>query len=117
MSSSMRVNRVESILLQELSNIIRNDMKDPRLEDVSITSVRVAGDLGHAWVAIASYMGDAHRDEAVAVLEKLAGRLRGEFGRRAHLRVAPELHFKADEGLEHGEQIYSILKQIEQEGK
>ena len=116
MSSPMRVNRVQSLLMQELSNIINNEMKDPRLEGITITGVRVAGDLGHAWVAISSYMGDKHRDEAVAVLDKLAGKLRGEFGRRARLRVAPELHFKADEGLEHGEQIYNILKQIEQEG-
>lgn len=112
--SSNRVSKIESLLLTEISDIVRNELKDPRLAGVTITQARVSRDLSHAKVYVSALGGAEARDGALKVLRNLAGRIRGEFGRRARLRTVPELHFEPDEGLEAGIRVHQLLRQLEQ---
>ncbi|MER3473780.1 MAG: 30S ribosome-binding factor RbfA [Armatimonadota bacterium] len=113
--SGNRVSKIESLLVSEISDIVRNELKDPRLEGVTITQARVSRDLSHAKVYISALGGAEARDRALEVLRHLAGRIRGEFGRRAHLRIVPEIRFEPDEGIEAGMRVHELLRQLEQQ--
>lgn len=109
-----RVSKVESLLVSEVSDIVRNELKDPRLAGVTITQANVSRDLSHAKVYVSALGGAEARDKAIEVLRSLSGRIRGEFGRRAHLRVVPEIQFVPDEGIEAGMRVHELLRQLEQ---
>ncbi|MCS6831554.1 MAG: 30S ribosome-binding factor RbfA [Armatimonadota bacterium] len=112
--SSNRVSKIESLLVSEISDIVHNELKDPRLDGVTITQARVSRDLSHAKVYVSALKGVEARDKALEVLRNLAGRIRGEFGRRVHLRVVPEIQFEPDEGIEAGMRVHELLRQLEQ---
>jgi ribosome-binding factor A len=115
--SSNRISKIESLLITEVSDIVRNELKDPRLAGVTITQARVSRDLSHAKVYVSALGGTEARDRALEVLRQLAGRIRGEFGRRARLRTVPEIHFEPDAGLEAGMRVHELLRQLGQAGE
>lgn len=111
--SGNRVSKIESLLISEISDIVRNELKDPRLEGITITQAKASRDLSHAKVYVSALGGTEARDKALEVLRNLAGYIRGEFGRRAHLRIVPEIQFEPDEGIEAGIRVHEILRQLE----
>ncbi len=95
--------------------MIRRDLKDPRLELVTVTSAEVTRDLRHAKVYV-SIMGDeASQKGGLEALRKVAGYMRGEFARRMHLRLAPEIDFRADIGIPRGARIFELLQTVEED--
>jgi len=97
--------------------MLRRDLKDPRLGFITITGAEVSRDLRHAKVFV-SVMGDEHEAEnSMAALRSAHGLIRGEFARRAHLRVAPEIIFQQDVGIARGARIFELLNQVAAEGK
>ncbi len=114
---SIRQERIQEQLIQEMSEMIRRDLRDPRLGFVTITGSEITRDLRHAKVFV-SVMGDAEaQKQSVIVLNRASGMLRGEFARRAHLRVAPELVFELDEGIKRGQRIFELLHSVEDDLK
>lgn len=114
---SMRQERVQAQLVQEVSEIIRRELRDPRLGFVTLTGAEVSRDLRHARIFV-SVLGDAEaRKQSLKALNGASGLLRGEFARRAHLRVAPELEFRFDEGIERGQRIFELLHSVEEDLK
>lgn len=109
---STRQEKINHLLKAEISDIIRREMKDPRLGFVTITGAEVTRDLRHATVYI-SIMGDEKEKETgLMIMQKAAGYIRGEFGRRAFLKIIPEIEFKMDTGVEHGARIFEILQKV-----
>ncbi|MCS6775613.1 MAG: 30S ribosome-binding factor RbfA [Chloroherpetonaceae bacterium] len=109
----VRQERVQAQLVEEISEIIRTQLRDPRLGFVTLTGAEISRDLRHAKVYV-SVLGDKEaRAQSLKALNGAAGLLRGEFARRAHLRVAPELEFRYDEGIERGQHIFELLHSIE----
>lgn len=95
--------------------MLHRELKDPRLGFITLTGAEVSRDLRHAKVFV-SVMGDPEQQqESMAALRRAAGMIRGEFARRAHLRVAPELLFEFDQGIARGARIFELLHQIEDE--
>ncbi|NLW24739.1 MAG: 30S ribosome-binding factor RbfA [Clostridia bacterium] len=115
----VRTNRIAEEIKRELSQIIRSELKDPRVSGiVSITGVEVSGDLKYAKVFVSHYGEKEQQKEVIQGLEKATGFLRSELGKRIRLRIVPELIFKLDESLEYGNKISELLSQIkEQESK
>lgn len=107
-----RQGRINHQLKVEISDIIRREIRDPKLGFVTITDAQVTADLRHANVYI-TIMGDekAKRD-GLRVLQKAAGFIRGEFGRRAHLKTIPEITFKFDTAVDQGVRIFELLQQV-----
>lgn len=106
-----RQEKVEELLKQEISDIIRRELKDPRLGFITITDAEVTKDLRHAKVYV-SVMGDEQaKEQTLSILQRAAGFMRGEFGRRAHLKVIPEITFKMDTSIEQGARIFELLQQ------
>lgn len=89
-----RADRISTLIQEEISRLILQSVKDPRIRCVTVTRVRVSDDLRCAKIYIAP-MGDGEqqRREALAGLTRAGGFLRGELGRRLCLRYVPELDF------------------------
>ncbi|MGM9524944.1 MAG: 30S ribosome-binding factor RbfA [Peptococcaceae bacterium] len=112
----VRPNRIGEEIKKELVQLIRNGVKDPRVDSlISITDVEVTRDLSYATVYISRYGNEQQRRDALDGMKAAAGFLRSELSRRLKLRTVPELIFKLDDSLEYGAKIETILNQIRQE--
>jgi ribosome-binding factor A len=104
-----RTLRVAEQIQRELADLIRLEVKDPRVGMVTLTGVEVASDYGHAKVYF-TLLGDAGQIVAAAEgLNRAAGFLRRELGRRIKLRTIPQLHFSHDESVERGMRLSSLI--------
>ncbi len=110
---TVRQEKVQEQLVQEISELIRRELRDPRLGFVTLTGAEISRDLRHAKVFV-SVMGEEEaRTQSLTALNRASGWLRGEFARRAHLRIAPELEFRFDEGIERGAHIFELLNSVQ----
>ena len=112
---SLRANRVGEQMKKELTDIIGRKLKDPRIGFVTVTDVRVTGDLQQATVYI-SVLGNQEQEENTLIgLAKASGFIRSEIGKRIRLRITPEITFEWDESLEYGQRIETLIHQIHSE--
>lgn len=112
---SLRLKRIESLMLKELSNIIAFELKDPNVGFITISEVKVTSDLSYAKVYV-SFLGKQKRnEEGLKTLEKAKGFLRSELAKRIDLRKMPELQFILDKSLENGRRIEAIIDKINKE--
>lgn len=108
-----RLERVEDLIRQELSDLILHEIKDPRVRMATVASVRVARDFGHAAVGVSVLGDESERDDAVAALKHASGFLRSQLARRVRLRAVPKLEFHLDRGAEHSQRISDILENLQ----
>lgn len=111
---NQRSRRVAETLRAEIAQVIRHQMKDPRVHLATVSEVRPTRDLSHAKVLI-SVLGDdeAQREEAVQVLVRAKGWVRSKVASRVRLRTVPELHFELDRGAEHSQRINELLESLD----
>lgn len=112
---STRQRRVQELLVHEISDIIRRELKDPRVGFVTITDAEVTPDLRHAKVFFTVLGEQTAREDTGKALNRAAGFIRSEFARRAQLRYVPDLRFEFDESVERGSRISQLLAQVRQE--
>ncbi|HLJ56017.1 MAG TPA: 30S ribosome-binding factor RbfA [Chthonomonadaceae bacterium] len=110
---SIRQERIQEQLVHELSDMIRRDVRDPRVGFVTLTGAEITRDLRHAKVFVSVLGDEAAQKESLKALNSASGLLRGEFARRAHLRVAPDLVFHEDTGIARGQRIFELLHSVE----
>lgn len=112
----VRPNRIGEEIKKEVVMLIRNGIKDPRVDSlVSITDVEVTRDLSYATIYISRYGNEQQRQDALEGMKAAARFIRSELSKRLKLRTVPELIFKLDDSLEYGAKIETILHQIHQE--
>jgi ribosome-binding factor A len=105
-----RNSRLSGEMQKVISEIIRNEVKDPRLSDlVSITDVHVTEDLKFAKVFVSVY-GDI--EQSLEALRSARGFIRKEVGKRIKLRITPELLFEKDESIEKGIYMSSLINKV-----
>lgn len=104
-----RARRVAEQVQRILSEMLRRDVRDPRLKPLTITHVKLSPDLSHAWVYYAPLSADSHDTLQREILEEAAVYLRGPLGRALRLRLAPQLHFQPDEELERGHRLDDLI--------
>ena len=111
-----RIERVNSLIRQEISELLQRQVKDPRLGNfIAVTEVSTSPDLKYAKVFI-SCIGDKHEGQkTLGVLNAAAGFMRTELSRKLRLRRVPELNFCWDDSIEHGDRILRLLDQINAE--
>jgi ribosome-binding factor A len=105
-----REERVGAELRRELALLLRDEVRDPRLSQVTVQEVRVVRDLSHARVFFTLMDRDQARKTEQA-LNKAAGFLRKRLGDRVIMRTVPQLHFEYDQSLEHGMRLSSLIEQ------
>lgn len=104
-----RLPRVNQLLREELSRLIREEIKDPRVAEVTITGVHASPDLSHARISVRTLTDRTPVEDAIDGLRSAAGFIRHRLGRDLHFRRIPELHFEVDDTLEHARRIEELL--------
>lgn len=112
---SLRANRVGEQMKKELGDIIGRKIKDPRIGFVTVTDVRVTGDLQQAKVYISVLGDEEKKEESLKALAKAKGFIRTEIGQRIRLRKTPEILFEIDEAFEYGNRIEHLLHEIKKD--
>ena len=91
---------------------ILTDLKDPRVQDVTVTAVEVSGDLRSAKVHV-SVMGDETKQRlSLKGLQAAAGYLQGQVNNRVEMRYTPRIEFKLDQGVKHSLEVARILEEV-----
>ncbi len=112
-----RDRRLGELLKEEISDILRREVRDPRIGFVSITEVDVSGDLRHAKVFV-SVMGDEQeKQDTMEGLEEATGYIRSLVGDRITVYHTPEIIFRYDDSIEHGIHISQVIKEARKEDK
>lgn len=106
-----RRDRICEQIRRELAELIRTELKDPRVGMVSITGVEISADYAHAKVFFSSMSGREHLDSVLAGFNQASGFLRRELGRRITIHNTPQLHFVYDESLERGADLSKLIQQ------
>ncbi|HUN09954.1 MAG TPA: 30S ribosome-binding factor RbfA [Aggregatilineales bacterium] len=105
--------RVAEQIQSILSTLLLREVSDPRLKQVTVTSVKLDVEMQYATIQVNALGDESRQDEVMAGLERAKGFLRREVSKRLKIRNAPELSFKWDESLEYGEHMHQLLKKLE----
>lgn len=107
-----RPERVGEEIREELTDILAREVKDPGLGFVTLTHVRMSGDLQSARVFYTVMGDDKARRETAKALDRCTPFLRRHIAARVRLRRVPELHFTFDESVARGQRIEQLLEEI-----
>lgn len=107
-----RTERINEQLRQEISLLVRDEVRDPRVGMVTVTAVETSPEMDHAKVYVTVLGDEEERAEALQGLRSAAAFMRGQLGRRLHVRRVPELHFEIDRVIEEATRIESLLRQV-----
>ena len=103
-----RTDRVAEMMQRKLSQIIQQEIKDPRLPAfITISAVKVSADLGHAKVYFTVFNDDV--EQTAGILNAAASYLRSALARSVKLRTVPQLHFVYDESIEYGRRLTRLI--------
>ncbi len=109
--SFSRRDRVSEQIRRELAELIRMELKDPRVGMISITDVEVTADYAHAKVFFSTLAGSENLPEVMTGLQKASGFLRRELGKRISIHMTPQLHFVFDQSLERGADLSKLIQE------
>ena len=106
-----RTDRVADFLRRELAMLIQQEMRDPRVELVSITEVEVSKDLGHARVyyTVIGRDSEEQAEEVTEVLNKASGFMRSQLSKDSSLRTVPQLKFRFDSSVGRGRYMEELI--------
>ncbi|NLF12967.1 MAG: 30S ribosome-binding factor RbfA [Anaerolineaceae bacterium] len=113
--ATRRQQRVSELIHRELSQLLIREVRDPRLDEVTITEVRITPDLLLARVYFTVLGGAEEQQAARTGLESASGYLRTQLAGRVSLRLVPELSFEVDRSAEYGRRIDQLLDEISEE--
>ena len=108
---SIKINRIESILLKEISYILANEVKDKDINFVTVTAVDVTNDLSYAKVYV-TVLEDEKRETTMKALNDASGFIRSQLFDRVEMRNVPELTFVYDESIAYGKKIENLIEEI-----
>ena len=101
------------MIRKEISQILLDELKDPRIGLVTITKVAVSNDLRAAKVYYSVFGDEQQKEESSQGLESAKGYIKRELGMRVRLKYMPEIQFLFDDSLEYGEHIEELLRDIQ----
>ena len=108
-----RIERVNSIIRQELSELLRRSVKDPRLGTfVAVTEVSTSSDLRHAKVFVSCVGAEGAKQEILSGLAAAAGFFRNELTKRLQLRRVPALSCQWDDSIERGAHLLELIDKV-----
>lgn len=110
-----RSQRVVEQIRRELAELIRLEVKDPRVGFITLTDVEITPDYAHAKVFFTSMRGEEGLDEILVGLRRASGFLRRELGKRVRIHTLPELHFQYDSSVERGSRMSQLIDQVVRE--
>ena len=115
--TSNRSDKVGDLLKKEISLIIANQIKDPRLKNINITAVKVSDDIGIATVFYTVIGESIHKSKSSIdkeILKKVSGMIRSNLSKKIKIRRVPKIKFRFDESIEYSENIEKLLNDLKQ---
>lgn len=111
--NSIKNTRINNEVLKELSNIIRSEIKDPRINPMtSVVAVNVSPDL-KTCKAYISVLGDAESQQnTIKGLKSAEGYVRSLLAKRINLRNTPEITFVLDQSIEYGVNMSKLIDEV-----
>lgn len=110
---SVKQDRMNWRIRTILSELIRREVSDPRLQNLTVTAVDLDQELQYARVYVNALGDESRQKEVMAGLESAKGFLRREVGKRVRLRKTPELDFRWDASLAEGDRIDRLISQLD----
>ena len=113
MAQQVRVGRLAQEIQREVNDILQKRVRDPRVQEVTITGVEVTGDLQHATIyysILSDLASDAEKTQRG--LDKATGLIRRELGHRLSIYVTPEIKFERDKSVQYGDHIDELLRKL-----
>ena len=112
-----RIERVNSLIRQELSELLQRECKDPRLSSsVTITTVETAPDMRHAKIFVSRIVNsDEEKQETLKALDSASGFFRRELAEKLRLRHVPDLTFEWDDSMERGAHLLDLLDKVSEQ--
>jgi len=107
--TAARSARIADQIQRELAELIRMELRDPRVGLVTLTGVELSRDQSHAKVFFTVLGADSAAEEALTGLQRAAGFLRSGLSHRITTRKVPELHFAFDESVERGVRLSRLI--------
>ena len=115
MVSKMRLQRISERILEELSEMLILEVKDPRLSGIFVTDVKVDKELAYADIYVSAVEGSQRADDVLASFEHASGYFRSELAGRVDLRSFPRLRFHWDPTPERAAQIEKLIAELHRE--
>lgn len=112
---STRQEKLEALLKQEISEILRKEFGDPRIGFVTITDAEVSSDVSHAKVFVSILGSEEQKKESLKVLKHAQSYVRQLLSKRVKLRTVPTIDFRIDESIDEGMKITELLEQVKNE--
>ena len=107
----IKIERISDALIEQISYIVSNKVKNKDINFVTITDVKVSSDLGFAKVYF-TVLDDSKRDSTLKALKEASGFIRHELRDRIEIRQIPELTFVYDESINEAKKIEDIIEKI-----
>jgi ribosome-binding factor A len=107
---SRRLERLNEQMRRDVSEILRNEVKDPRVGLITVTEARVSSDLSYARLYVRAL--DGNEEGMLEGLKAATPYIRRELGKRLSIRHIPELRFEADRALQHALHIEKLLSEV-----
>src|SRR5258706_7227775 len=104
-----RLGRIGDQIQKDLAELIRTEVKDPRIGMITLTGVEISRDYHHAKVCFTTLGGPEAVAKATDGLQHASGLLRSQLAKGLKLRIVPELHFFYDESVERGIRLSSLI--------
>lgn len=117
MVSKLRLQRINDRIQEELSEMLLQEVSDPRLKGISVTDVKVDRELAYADVFVSALEGSERWQEIHEGLQHAQGFLRRELSQRVELRVFPRLRFRWDPTFERAERIEQLIASLHQDSQ
>jgi len=109
--SKIKLERISSQILREVSNIIHTNVRSKLLKNVTLTGIELSNDLSVAKLYY-TFLGDYEEQDVIEELKKASSFLRNQLADRIEIRHTPELRFQFDKSIEYGSNIERILNNI-----
>ena len=109
---SVKIERLEHEFVEKISAILRTEIKDERINFVTVTSASITKDLYYAKIYV-TVLNDKERDNIIKLLNKASNFIERELSRRIDIRKMPDITFVYDESLEYALNIESIIESID----
>ncbi len=111
-----RIERVNSLIRQEISELLQRQVKDPRLGNfIAVTEVNTSADLKHARIFVSSMEQDVDKNELLRALSSASGFFRSKLAKSLRMRYTPELSFHWDDSIQRGDHLLQLINQISSE--
>ena len=112
--NQIKLERINSSLVEQISYIIAHDVKNPDINFVTITGAKVTSDLSLAKIYF-TVLDQSKVKETLLALKDASGYIRHELRERIEIRQIPELEFVYDESIEYGNKIEKIIDKLHED--